>query len=198
MNTNMLKHHALDPDFNKADRPEPKNAADSDSPIFVIHQHDASTLHFDFRLEIDNRLVSWVIPKGPSTDPEDKRLAIQTEDHPMQYAAFEGLIPEGEYGAGAVIVWDHGRFLNQSEKDGNKRTLQEALEDGHIRVWLEGSKLRGGYSLVHTGFRGEDENWLLIKEDDEAADARRNPVSTEPRSPISDKTLDDVRSALED
>jgi len=165
----------------------------SDNPIFVIQQHAARSLHFDFRLEVDGVLASWAVPKGPSTNPADKRLAVRTEDHPLDYADFEGVIPEGEYGAGRVIVWDAGPFRNlKRDDDGSEIPLADALEQGQAEVWLEGRKLRGGYALVHTKSGGDEKNWLLVKMDDEGADARRNPVSTQPESVLSGRTVDEI------
>jgi DNA ligase D-like protein (predicted 3'-phosphoesterase) len=142
-------------------------------PIFVVQEHDARNLHYDFRLEAGGALKSWAVPKGPSTDPREKRLAMPTEDHPLDYAEFEGVIPEGEYGAGAVIVWDTGSYRNLTERGGEEVPIEEALENGHALVWLDGRKLRGGYVLQRTG-RGRNERWLLIKRKDQGADARRN------------------------
>src|SRR5919197_2832471 len=143
-------------------------------PRFVVHQHDATTLHYDFRLEAAGVLKSWAVPKGPSTNPKDKRLAMPTEDHPLDYADFEGVIPEGEYGAGIVIVWDRGTYRNLTEDDGREVPVEEAVDEGHVKVWLEGEKLIGGFALTRTG-DGRRERWLLVKIDDDAADARRNP-----------------------
>ena len=164
----------------------------ADAPVFVIQKHDASSLHYDLRLEVGGVLKSWAVPKGPSTAPSEKRLAQPTEDHPMSYADFEGIIPEGQYGAGTVIVWDTGTYRNVREEEGT--TMEEALDDGKVKVWLEGEKLRGGYALVRTG---SGERWLLIKMNDEEADARRNPVSTEPHSVLTGRTLDDLRGEEE-
>jgi DNA ligase D-like protein (predicted 3'-phosphoesterase) len=160
-------------------------------PRFVIQKHDASTLHYDFRLEIDGVLKSWAVPKGPSTDPGDKRLAVPTEDHPLDYADFEGVIPEDEYGGGTVMIWDRGTFRNITEKDGKKQSLKKAWENGHLLVELNGEKISGGYALHRTG-SGKDANWLLIKMDDDEADARRNPVSTEPKSVESGRTIQQI------
>lgn len=154
---------------------------------FVIQKHDASQLHYDFRLEIDGVLKSWAIPKGPTTDPSEKRLAVEVEDHRLGYADFEGVIPEGEYGAGTVMVWDNGSYENLRE-DG----MASCHRDGMIEVWLEGKKLRGGYALKR--FRGKKKpQWLLIKMKDDAADARRNPVSTEPHSVKTGRNLETIR-----
>jgi DNA ligase D-like protein (predicted 3'-phosphoesterase) len=155
-------------------------------PRFVIQKHAASSLHYDFRLEADGVLKSWAVPKGPSTDPREKRLAMPTEDHPLAYADFEGVIPEGEYGAGTVIVWDAGSYRNLGEEP-----VEQALEAGHAAVWLQGKKLRGGYALTRIG-GGKRERWLLVKMEDEEADRRRNPVSTQPESVLSGKTVEQM------
>ncbi len=156
-------------------------------PIFVVQKHHATSLHYDFRLEVDGVLKSWAVPKGPSTDPREKRLAMEVEDHALDYADFEGVIEEGSYGAGPVIVWDTGTYENLSQEE----SMAEALERGTARVWLQGEKLRGGYTLRRTS-AGEKPKWLLIKRRDVEADARRNPVSTEPRSVLSGRTIDEV------
>jgi|SRR5690554_1435015 len=176
-------------DFKRTSEPEGGSHKTSKNPIFVIQKHYASRLHYDFRLELDGVLKSWAVPKGPSTDPRDKRLAVPTEDHPLEYADFEGEIPEGEYGAGRVIVWDTGiyRNLREEDKDDKKASMTQSVEEGHIAVWLEGKKLQGGYALIRTG-RGKEDRWLLVKMNDEKADARRNPVETEPESVLSGRT----------
>jgi DNA ligase D-like protein (predicted 3'-phosphoesterase) len=152
---------------------------------FVIQQHAASTLHFDFRLEVDGVLRSWAVPKGPSTDPREKRLAMEVEDHSLDYADFEGVIGEG-YGAGRVIVWDAGTYRPLADVP-----PAAALDNGHLSFWLEGEKLRGGWTLQRTR-KGEKPQWLLIKKRDEGADARRNPVSTQLESVLSGRTIDDL------
>lgn len=178
--------------------PEPKGDAQSkssakDKPIFVIQKHDANHLHYDFRLEIDGVLKSWAVPKGPSTDPADKRLAMETEDHPMDYATFEGVIPEGNYGAGPVIIWDHGTFDNIKEKDGKAVSLKQCYKNGQIEVDLHGKKLQGDYALIRTAPE-EAKKWLLIKMRDEHADARRNPVNSQPESVVSGKTIEEIQT----
>jgi DNA ligase D-like protein (predicted 3'-phosphoesterase) len=159
--------------------------------MFVIQKHDARSLHYDFRLESGGVLKSWAVPKGPSTNPKDKRLAQQTEDHPLGYADFEGVIPAGEYGAGPVIVWDTGTYRNLTEREGVGVPVDEAVEGGHVKVWLEGQKIRGGFALTRVA-RGKDERWLLVKVKDEGADARRNPVRSQPESVISGRTIEEV------
>jgi DNA ligase D-like protein (predicted 3'-phosphoesterase) len=154
-------------------------------PRFVIQQHAARSLHYDFRLEAGGVLKSWAVPKGLSTDPREKRLAVQVEDHRLDYADFEGAIGGG-YGAGRVIVWDRGTW--RSLTDG---PVADALERGHLSVWLDGEKLRGGWTLRRTR-GGAKPQWLVIKRRDEGADARRNPVSTQPESVLSGRTVDEI------
>ena len=151
--------------------PEPVGRARRSSAgrIFVVQKHDASRLHYDFRLAINGVLVSWAVPKGPSMNPAEKHLAIRTEDHPLEYAEFEGVIPDGQYGAGTVMVWDTGAYDPKSGIPMDKQLAQ-----GKIDVVLHGTKLRGGFTLVRTGkgSAGSDgkERWLLIKHRDENAD----------------------------
>jgi len=177
--------------FGKTPEPEGGRTSKGRKPIFVVQKHKASSLHYDVRLEADGVLKSWAVPKGPSTDPREKRLAVPTEDHPLDYADFEGTIPEGEYGAGTVIVWDRGTYLSLKEKDGRVVPVEDSVRQGHVMVWLEGRKLKGGYSLIRTG-KGDDARWLLVKMKDDEADARRNPVSTEPDSVLSGKSIEEV------
>lgn len=172
-------------DFARTPEPSGRARTAKERPRFVIHKHDASRLHYDFRLEVAGVLASWAVPKGPSTDPREKRLAVRTEDHPLDYARFEGVIPRGEYGAGTVMVWDRGTYRNLRDE---KRRMSESVKDGLVEVWLRGKKLRGGYALKRIA-RGSKPRWLLIKMDDDEADARRNPVSSEPKSAKSGKTL---------
>ena len=177
-------------DFTRSTEPTGDAGSTSGNPVFVIQKHDASNLHYDVRLEVDGVLKSWAVPKGPSTDPREKRLAIATEDHPLEYADFEGVIPEGEYGAGTVLVWDYGTYENITEKENGLRPMSEALAKGHALVRLSGEKIHGGYTLQRID--DDADQWLLIKMDDEAADARRNPVSTEPDSVVSGRDLDGI------
>lgn len=153
----------------------------------MIQKHAASSLHYDFRLEVDGTLRSWAVPKGLSTDPRIKRLAVEVEDHPLEYADFEGTIGEGSYGAGAVIVWDAGSYRNLDEE----HSVAEAIDAGHVKVWLEGEKLKGGWTLQRTR-GGAKPQWLAIKRRDEGADARRNPESAQPESIKSGRTVEQV------
>ncbi|MBR9976628.1 MAG: DNA ligase [Bacteroidetes bacterium] len=166
----------------------------TERPFFVIQKHDASNLHYDFRIEVDGVLKSWAVPKGPSTDPSEKRLAIPTEDHPLGYADFEGVIPEDEYGGGVVQIWDRGGYRPLTDADDQSDTIASQIENGKVTIWLEGAKLSGGYALIRTG-NGDESRWLLVKTDDEKADARRNPVSTEQESVKTGRTIEEIREA---
>jgi DNA ligase D-like protein (predicted 3'-phosphoesterase) len=160
-------------------------------PIFVVQKHAARSLHYDFRLEVEGTLASWAVPKGPSTDPADKRLAMRVEDHGLDYADFEGMIPKGTYGAGAVIVWDTGPYRNLTEREGREVPMADALRDGHAVVWLEGDKLRGGWALTRIG-QNRRERWLLVKRRDETADPGTDLVVERPESVLSGKTVEDL------
>lgn len=190
-NDDKLKEYKKKRDFRRTPEPSCDRARRGDSPVFVVQKHDARNLHYDFRLEVDGVLKSWAVPKGPSTDPRDKRLAIATEDHPLDYADFEGTIPKDEYGGGTVLVWDTGPYRNMKEKHGKTVPMEQCIDEGHVTVSLEGEKLTGGYALIRTP-RGKQDQWLLIKMDDEGADARRNPVSTEPKSVLSGRTIEEI------
>jgi DNA ligase D-like protein (predicted 3'-phosphoesterase) len=180
-------------DFDRTPEPRGGKGGRRKEARFVIQKHDATALHYDFRLEAGGVLKSWAVPKGPSTDPRDKRLAMRTEDHPLGYFDFEGVIPEKQYGAGPVIVWDAGTYRNLTEDNGREIPVDQAVDAGHVKVWLEGRKLRGGYSLRRTPIgRDQREKWLLIKLRDEEADARRNPVSTQPESVKTGRTIEEV------
>ena len=159
-------------------------------PVFVIQKHDATRLHYDFRIEAGGVLKSWAIPKGPSTNPKDKRLAMPTEDHPMEYGKFEGVIPEGEYGAGPVIVWDSGTYRNLNEKSGKEVPIEHALRQGRVKIWLEGKKLKGGYALTRIGTTPP--RWLLVKMNDSEADTGREIATAEPRSVLSRMTIEEI------
>ena len=192
-----LQKYRTKRDFKKTNEPAGKKKSGTTHPIFVIQQHAARAMHYDLRLQIGNVLVSWAVPKGPSLNPKTKRLAVMTEDHPMEYATFEGIIPKGEYGAGPVIVWDRGTYKNIREKDGKPVSMKECLKQGQIEVFLRGKKLKGGFALIRMrGTTSEKSQWLLIKMRDEYADARRNPVSSEPESVKTGKTIKDWKQSL--
>ena len=186
-----LKTYHEKRDFKRTPEPYGRNN-DAKEVIFVIQKHKATNLHYDFRIEVDGVLKSWAVPKGPSTDPKVKRLALPTEDHPIEYAGFEGVIPAG-YGAGTVMVWDTGTYGNLwSEKDEDHRlTMAQAYEKGRIEIRLNGKKLKGGYALIRTG-GADDRRWLLIKERDEYANKPDDPVQNEPDSALTGRSLEEI------
>jgi DNA ligase D-like protein (predicted 3'-phosphoesterase) len=151
--------------------------------VFVVQKHAATSLHYDFRLEVDGAMRSWAVPKGPSFDPGARRLAMPVEDHPMSWNDFEGVIGPG-YGAGTVIRWDEGEYRNTSDKP-----MAEALDEGYARFVLEGHKLRGEWSLRRMS---EDRGWLLVKRRDSSADPSRDVVTDSPESVLSGLTIEEV------
>ena len=155
--------------------------------LYVIQKHRATQLHYDFRLEFEGVLLSWAVPKGPSLDPSTKRLAMQVEDHPVDYGGFEGVIPEGEYGGGTVMVWDTGTWTPESPD------IAAALEKGDLKFQLHGKKLRGSWVLVRTHGYGSSsgKSWLLIKHRDEFASSE-DVVTTEPKSAVTNRLLADI------
>jgi bifunctional non-homologous end joining protein LigD len=154
--------------------------------IYVVQKHRATNLHYDFRLEWHGTLLSWAVPKGPSLDPSVKRLAMQVEDHPIDYANFEGVIPQGEYGGGTVMVWDKGTWEPEVED------VEAALQKGDLKFTLRGKKLKGSWVLVRTrGYgRSSDKSWLLIKHRDQFASTR--DVTEDARSVVSKRLLADI------
>jgi DNA ligase D-like protein (predicted 3'-phosphoesterase) len=181
---------------NQKKSPEPKgNSSNSNQPIFVIQKHDAQNLHYDFRLNIKGVLKSWAIPKGPTLNPDEKRLAIQTEDHPYEYKDFEGTIPKDQYGGGTVMIWDYGKYKNKSEKDDQNLDMEEAYKKGHIKIELNGKKMKGNFAMIRTDKESkEDAKWLFIKMDDDFADKRRKILKSEPHSAKTGKTLEDIEN----
>jgi bifunctional non-homologous end joining protein LigD len=189
-----LKKYNEKRDFTKTSEPEAKKSKVQKKLIFVVQKHAASHLHYDFRLEMNGVLKSWAIPKGPSINPSVKRLAMMVEDHPYDYHNFEGIIPQGEYGGGTVIVWDEGEYEPsegefKTKKEQEKYLLQQ-LEGGSLKITLHGEKLHGEFALVHTKGMGEN-SWLLIKHKDEYAS--KDDITKEERSVQSGKTLEEVK-----
>jgi bifunctional non-homologous end joining protein LigD len=164
----------------KTPEPAPTLKASRSRSLFVVQKHRASQLHYDFRLEADRSLKSWSIPKGPSLDPTVKRFAVAVEDHPVDYANFEGVIPEGEYGAGTVMIWDRGTFVPENVTD-----VAAALRKGKLAVTLKGRKLKGRWALVRMGGR---RRWLLMKQRDRYA-SKDDITLSAPRSVLSRRTL---------
>lgn len=178
--------------FRQTPEPAGKSRSRRSKAIFLVQKHDASRLHYDFRLAIEGVLVSWALPKGPTLDPAMRRLAARTEDHPIEYADFEGTIPEGEYGAGTVMLWDRGTYETEGEL-----TAVEQVARGEIKFLLQGKKLRGAFVLIHTG-RNADKprdrgRWLLLKRRDRAAVPSWNPEDSKlGRSVLTGRTLEEI------
>ncbi|NHA03751.1 3'-phosphoesterase [Mucilaginibacter sp. HC2] len=149
---------------------EPKTGKGSGKTLsFVVQRHHATSLHYDFRLELDGTLKSWAVPKGPSMNPGDKRLAMMVEDHPIDYQHFEGIIPNGNYGAGVVLIWDHGTYESLAEsREDDVKVLRSGLKSGNLKFKLNGEKLQGEFALVKL-HNAENNAWLLIKHNDEFA-----------------------------
>lgn len=179
-------------DFSRT--PEPSGKAKTSRrgglPFFVIQKHDASHLHYDFRLEIDGVLKSWAVPKGPSYDPGTKRLAMMTEDHPMEYGSFEGVIPAGNYGGGNVIIWDHGEWEYIEPGD----DPAEGLKKGKLTFRLQGKKMFGEWALVKIRGRSNSKGneWLLLKHKDEWANPEVDVTEVAPLSVVSGRSVDEL------
>ena len=177
--------------FNSTLEPLGRIKGPSTELIFVVQKHAASHLHYDFRLEMDGVLKSWAIPKGPSMNPADKRLAIMVEDHPYSYKDFEGAIPEGNYGAGNVIVWDNGTYIIADENglDKFENKLHSDLQKGHLSFILNGKKLKGEFVLVKLKTKQEN-SWLLIKSKDQYANDE--DVLLQDKSVLSNRALENM------
>ncbi len=181
-----LAEYARKRDFRQTPEPSGRKPRKDSTGLlrYCVQKHDASRLHYDFRLELDGTLKSWAVPKGPCLDPAVKRLAVQVEDHPLDYADFEGSIPQGHYGAGDVIVWDRGAWTPLDDP-------REGLEKGHLSFALDGEKLSGRWHLIRTNLRGKQPQWFLVKaKDGEARSLDRFDVLKErPDSVLSERTL---------
>ena len=174
-------------DFSKTSEPAGADGVVADNR-FVVHKHAATADHYDLRLEIDGVLKSWAVPKGPSLNPADKRFAVETEDHPLEYLDFEDVIPEGEYGGGPIIVWDAGVWAPMGD-------AEKSLKTGSFKFRLAGEKLKGGWMLArlkHT--EGEQPGWLLIKEHDMAADTETDILAARPESVKTGRHIEDLQS----
>jgi bifunctional non-homologous end joining protein LigD len=180
--------------FNNTPEPAGKEVARKGAPIFVIQKHKATQLHYDFRLEAEGVLKSWAVPKGPSLNVADKRLAMMVEDHPYDYRDFEGIIPPGNYGAGAVIVWDQGNYaaLGAKKLSDTSRMIATGIKKGEIKFVLNGRKLKGGFALIKikNRFGGKDNAWLLIKEKD--GYVKKIDITKQDKSVKSGKTLEQL------
>jgi len=179
-------------DFSKTDEPAGGAVRARKGPRlrFVIQKHAASHLHFDFRLELDGVMKSWAVPKGPSYDPSVKRLAMEVEDHPIEYNTFEGTIPKGEYGGGTVMLWDRGTY--EPEEGGGVDALREAYEKGDLKIRMHGERMQGGWVLVRMRRPGARAQWLLIKHRDEFATSKFDIVAEVMTSVKSGRTMEEI------
>jgi bifunctional non-homologous end joining protein LigD len=185
--TKLAKYKSMR-DFTRTKEPSGDKSESSSGTSFVIQKHAARRLHYDFRLELDGVLLSWSVPKGPSLNPKERRLAVRTEDHPLDYADFEGVIPQGEYGGGTVVVWDRGTWEPEGGLDG----AREMLAKGRLTFELRGAKLAGRWHLVKTKPQGKQEGWLLFKGNDDVADAKRDIVDERPESVVTGRTVEEI------
>jgi len=175
-------------DFTRTQEPEGKTAKSGKRLAYVIQKHAARRLHYDFRLEWNGALMSWAVPKGPSENPNDKRLAVHVEDHPVAYGGFEGTIPKGEYGGGTVMLWDRGWWEPHDDPD-------EAMKKGKLAFTLHGERLKGNWALVRlrARHRRDKDNWLLVKEKDEVARTKGKPsVERETGSVKSGRDMEEI------
>jgi bifunctional non-homologous end joining protein LigD len=190
-----LEEYRRKRDFSRTREPIGGRRKRSVRLAYVIQKHAASRLHYDLRLELDGVMKSWAVPKGPSLDPGVKRLAIQVEDHPIEYNAFEGTIPEGAYGGGTVMIWDYGTYTAAEEGADPEAALREGYRRGDLKVVLRGERLRGSWVLVRTrglGSRSRQEHWLLIKHRDATADPEADPTAEHLTSARSGRTMAEI------
>ncbi|RLJ34301.1 bifunctional non-homologous end joining protein LigD [Chryseobacterium sp. 7] len=190
-----LKDYQQKRKFDETSEPKGKTKKSKNQLIFVIQRHAASRLHYDFRLEMEGVLKSWAVPKGPSLDPKDKRLAMMVEDHPYDYKDFEGNIPEGNYGAGQVEVWDSGTYepLEKNTKLSDEKELLKELHAGSLKFILHGQKLKGEFALVKMK-NSEDNAWLLIKHKDEFAESPYDAEENTSAKSLVTKFLEEKKS----
>ena len=179
-------------DFTRTAEPRGGGRARSPELAYVIQKHDASHLHFDLRLEVDGVMKSWAVPKGPSVNPAVRRLAVQVEDHPIEYNAFEGTIPEGEYGGGTVMIWDRGTYRYGGEDPDPMHGIREGLREGKFEFVLAGRRLKGAWVLIRTARRGSKPQWLLIKQRDRYAVRGEEPVERFTTSVVSRRTMEGI------
>lgn len=182
----------MKPDAEPTIEPEVSEAPALEPLRFVVHKHEASQLHYDLRLELDGVLKSWAIPKGPSLEPSDKRLAMAVDDHPLGYRDFEGVIPAGEYGAGTVMIWDEGAFiaLNEPDRRGSEEAFRRGLERGQFTFIVAGEKLKGEFALIRFA-RAGDKTWLLVKKRDRYASTE--DVTERDLSARSGRSMEEIR-----
>ena len=178
-------------DFSKTPEPGPVPRPRRKTLAFVIQKHAATALHYDLRLEFDGVMKSWAVPKGPSLDPKVKRLAVEVEDHPVDYNAFEGAIPEGEYGGGTVMIWDRGTYSYAGDDPDPIAGLRAGLEEGKLEFTLDGERLQGSWALVRTRMKGRARQWLLIKKKDSHV-STSDPTERFDTSVVSNRTMAEI------
>ena len=187
-----LSEYNIKRDFKKTKEPKGEVKKSGKGLLFVVQKHDASQLHYDFRLEMGGVLVSWAIPKGPSSDTSVKRLAVHVEDHPLDYINFEGTIPKGQYGGGTVMVWDTGTFFTEgsTDYDESEKQLKKMYDQGSISIEIHGKKLKGLYHLIH--MKGKDKEWLLLKGEDNHAFKKE----FDQHSVLTGRTMDEIKNDM--
>ena len=179
-------------DFRKTAEPKGSRRGRGPTLAYVIQKHDASHLHFDLRLEVDGVMKSWAVPKGPSINPAVKRLAVQVEDHPVEYNTFEGSIPKGQYGGGTVMIWDRGTWHYGGDEPDQLEGIRSGLREGKLEVVLKGRRLKGAWVLIRTARRSGKPQWLLIKQRDRYASPGEEPVERFARSVATRRTIDGI------
>jgi len=186
----VLKEYTAKRKFDRTPEPKPGSGLEAGRLLFVVHKHAARAMHYDLRLELEGVLKSWAVPRGPSLDPTLKRLAVMVEDHPFEYKDFEGVIPEGNYGSGSVIIWDRGYYHHPLARttSENEKLLLDGLKKGNLKFILEGEKLHGEFALVRTGTDGK--TWLLLKK--KGVTAAGEDILKKNRSVVSRKTLEEL------
>jgi bifunctional non-homologous end joining protein LigD len=182
-------------DFSRTGEPRGKRRPGGRGFAYVIQKHDARSLHFDLRLEAGGVMKSWAVPKGPSINPRVRRLAVQVEDHPVEYNRFEGTIPEGEYGGGTVMIWDRGTWQYAGDDPDPARGIASGLAEGKLEFVLAGRRLKGAWVLIRTGRRGGKAQWLLIKQRDRHATGAEEPVDRFTTSVVSRRSMSGIAAA---
>lgn len=192
MSRDPLDEYRKKRDFKKTKEPSGDGGAVSRRLSWVIQKHRARTLHFDLRLEVGGVMKSWAVPKGPPGRPGERRLAVPTEDHPIEYAGFEGVIPEGEYGAGVVMIWDRGSYRNLREKkEGDGADMERSLAEGKVEIELDGERLGGPYALIRTGGGGK-EQWLFLRMKGGPAGQVPDPAARLDTSVVTGRTFEEI------
>ena len=190
--TPALEEYARKRDFSRTKEPRAVRRKAASKLAYVIQKHEASRLHYDLRLELDGVMKSWAVPKGPSLDPAVKRLAVEVEDHPVDYNSFEGTIPEGEYGGGTVMIWDRGTYEYGGDSTSGVDGLRRGLEKGTLEFILAGKRLKGTWVLIRTRRAGKAQQWLLIKQRDRYASGTVDPTTKYMKSVVSGRTMEQI------